>query len=190
MVGFKERCSSLGAGPTGAEVRRAHQTYPIPNSSLLFAMNLDPDNKTFWTGDLGNGTVSHIDIATGNILGQFNSSPSTGLAGLSIVGGIVVSSDPLITATGKTKNWPPGCETVATFTDPDTAATASEYSASVDWGDGRVSNEATIIQTGPGSFRVKACHGYKTHSTWTAKTTITDVDNSSNTATASSTLTS
>jgi hypothetical protein len=67
------------------------QTYPIAGSSQLFALNLDPDNSTFWTGDIGNGEISHVDIATGNVLSQFNSSPSTDLAGLAVVGEIVVA---------------------------------------------------------------------------------------------------
>jgi hypothetical protein len=65
------------------------QTYPVTGSVQLFAMNLDPDDTTFWTGDIQTGEVSRVDIATGNVLTQFNSSPSSQLAGLSIVGGIV-----------------------------------------------------------------------------------------------------
>jgi hypothetical protein len=67
-------------------------TYPIPGSSQLFAMNLDPDNSTFWTGDIGNGEISHVDIATGQILSQFPSNPATELAGLAIVGEITVAA--------------------------------------------------------------------------------------------------
>lgn len=46
------------------------QTYPAPpNASLLFALNLDPDGTSFWTGDLGgSGEVYKIDISTGTIL--------------------------------------------------------------------------------------------------------------------------
>lgn len=46
------------------------QTYPAPpNASVLFALNLDPDGTSFWTGDLGgSGEVYKIDISTGTIL--------------------------------------------------------------------------------------------------------------------------
>ncbi len=70
------------------------QTYSIPSSSSLFAMNLDPDGSTFWTGDQGNGEISRIDIATGKVITQFNSSPNPDLAGLSLVGEIAVSQPP------------------------------------------------------------------------------------------------
>ncbi len=72
------------------------QTYPITGSGTLFAMNLDPDNTTFWTGDIATGEVSRVDIATGNVLTQFNSSPSSLLAGLSIVGEIIVNQPSLV----------------------------------------------------------------------------------------------
>ena len=95
------------------------QTYTVPGSSSVFAMNLDPDNTTFWTGDIGNGEVSHINIGTGAIITQFNSSPSTQLAGLAIVGQIVVSQ-PTITLSPPTASKTVGTsDTVtATITNP------------------------------------------------------------------------
>jgi len=95
------------------------QTYTVPGSSSLFAMNLDPDNSTFWTGDIGNGEVSHVNIGTGAIITQFNSSPATVLAGLAIVGQIVVSQ-PTITLSPPTANKTVGTtDTVtATITNP------------------------------------------------------------------------
>jgi hypothetical protein len=74
------------------------QTYAIPSVGELFSMNLDPDGTTFWTGDDSDGNVFHVNIATGAVLSQFNSSPSTGLYGLAIVGGIVVSQPSLTLA--------------------------------------------------------------------------------------------
>lgn len=67
------------------------QTYPIPGHSELFALNLDPDGTTFWTGDINTGQVYRLNIETGEIINEFNSSPSTQLAGLSVVGEIEVS---------------------------------------------------------------------------------------------------
>jgi outer membrane protein assembly factor BamB len=37
-------------------------------SSFLWAIALDPDGTSFWTGDLSTGEVFKLDIATGNIL--------------------------------------------------------------------------------------------------------------------------
>ncbi len=91
------------------------QDYPVTGSSELFAMNLDPDGTTFWTGDIANGEISHVDIATGSILSQFSSSPNTSLAGLSIVGGIVVSV-PQLTLAPPTQNQTVGSNASVTAT--------------------------------------------------------------------------
>jgi len=96
-------------------------------------------------------------------------------------------TDPAITANGVTLTVPGTCETVATFTDPDTSATASEYSATVTFPNGKTSTDATIIQTGPGKFRVRLCQRFAKAGSHTMSVTITDVDNSSNTATVQST---
>ena len=50
------------------------QTYPKPAGELgqLFALNLDPDQTSFWTAAVGIGNVYRIDIATGTVLKQFN----------------------------------------------------------------------------------------------------------------------
>jgi hypothetical protein len=68
------------------------QTYQIPGTSLLFALNLDPDNKTFWTADYFGGGVFRVDIATGTIVKQFNANKFTELSGLAVVGEITAAS--------------------------------------------------------------------------------------------------
>lgn len=67
------------------------QTYPI-TGAYLFALNLDPDNKTFWTASYTGGTVFHIDISTGALLAQFNPGILQTLAGLTIVGEITAAT--------------------------------------------------------------------------------------------------
>ena len=67
------------------------QTYTIPGGNDLFALNLDPDGTTFWTGNVNSvGTVFHVRISDGAVLGQFNSVAPGGfdLGGLSILGEI------------------------------------------------------------------------------------------------------
>ena len=49
----------------------------------LFAMNLDPDNTSFWTAGALSGNVYHVDIESGAVLGSFNSGPG-GVAGLAV----------------------------------------------------------------------------------------------------------
>lgn len=67
------------------------QTYLVPSESpTLFAMSLDPDGTSFWTGDLNAGTVWKIDIASGTIL----TSISTGITTGQSLGGVLVFGEP------------------------------------------------------------------------------------------------
>jgi len=99
--------------------------------------------------------------------------------------------DPAITATGKPFSGTEGASAahiVATFTDPDPAATAAEYAATIAWGD--ASSSAGVI-SGPvgGPFTVTGSHAYNQEGSYTAKTTITDVDNVGNFASVTSAAT-
>jgi streptogramin lyase len=67
------------------------QTYTIPGSTQLFALNLDPDGTSFWTGNIDSvGKLFHVRISDGFVLGSFNTVSPGGndLAGLSIFGEI------------------------------------------------------------------------------------------------------
>jgi sugar lactone lactonase YvrE len=55
-------------------------------TSLLFALNLDPDGKTFWTADFRDGKITRVDINTGEQVSQFNSHPEVDVGGLTIFG--------------------------------------------------------------------------------------------------------
>jgi hypothetical protein len=89
--------------------------------------------------------------------------------------------------TGSTGNSVGG--TVATITDPNTSATASAYSASINWGDGTTS--AGTITGGSGSFNVAGNHSYSTAGTYAVSVTITSVGTSqgSSTVTDAATIT-
>ena len=52
--------------------------------------------------------------------------------------------------------------TVASFTDGDAGGRASDWTATVDWGDGTVSDAAVVADGGNGQFRVVASHSYGT----------------------------
>jgi hypothetical protein len=97
-------------------------------------------------------------------------------------------SDQAISATGtnvSATEGQPFSGPVATFKDPDPAATAAEYTATIDWGDGPPVTPGAV--TGPvgGAFTVSGTHTYaeETSSPYTMKVVITDMDNPGNTAT-------
>lgn len=67
------------------------QTYDAPNEDNWFAVNLDPDGQTFWSGNLGTGKVYRFNIATGAILTSWDSGKFTSLSGLAVFGEITAS---------------------------------------------------------------------------------------------------
>jgi hypothetical protein len=73
------------------------QTYNFAHNGTLFALNLDPDGTSFWTGDLGgDNKVFRIDIATGAVLISFDTlQPGDNtLAGLTVFGEITQGCEP------------------------------------------------------------------------------------------------
>jgi hypothetical protein len=172
------------------------QTITNPNFSKVFAAVFNPAGDQFYAGDLDNGNVYTYNL-DGTLTGTFNVSSgnvSSGVSGLSVTGAPLAnqpppSSDQPITATGTTFSATEGQQysgTVATFTDPITTATTSDYAASIDWGDGSPSSPGTISGSG-GNFTVSGAHTYAEEETSTVTVTIAGVTNASNTATATST---
>ena len=52
-----------------------------------FALNLDPDGTTFWTGSFGNDNLYRVDIATGAVITSFNTGGGgSTLYGVSVFG--------------------------------------------------------------------------------------------------------
>jgi hypothetical protein len=78
--------------------------------------------------------------------------------------------------------------TVATFTDPDAGATAQDYAATINWGDGS-STDTGSISGGTGSFSVAGTHSYAEEGSYAVQVTITDVDTPGNSVTVNSTAT-
>ncbi|MBV9101263.1 MAG: hypothetical protein JO198_09515 [Candidatus Dormibacteraeota bacterium] len=81
-------------------------------------------------------------------------------------------------AEGSTYNGP-----VATVTDPDPGAMASEYSASINWGDGSTTQGSIAGPTG-GPFTVSGSHVYADEGSFTPVVSISDLDDTTNTASA------
>jgi len=63
----------------------AVQRYDAPGEDSWFAINLDPDGTSFWSGNYSTGKVYRFDIASGDLLASWPSAPYTILAGLAVV---------------------------------------------------------------------------------------------------------
>jgi hypothetical protein len=71
---------------TGAIVHN-YSAASIGASGEFFALNLDPDGTTFWTGSFANDDIFRVNISTGAVITSFNSGTAGGsLYGLSVFG--------------------------------------------------------------------------------------------------------
>ncbi|MGH1362672.1 MAG: Ig-like domain-containing protein [Calditrichia bacterium] len=95
LVADSERIHRLDSNGTIA------QSYDATGQDNWFALNLDPDGTSFWSGDFNTSNFYRFDIASGDILaGPINTGTGTfTLFGLSVFGEITVST-----------NNPPVCE--------------------------------------------------------------------------------
>lgn len=79
----------------GSEVKRTDafgaviQTYDVTGVGSWFALNLDPDNMSFWSGSFANDTFYRFDIASGALLDTVDTGLGSGnLYGLTVFGEI------------------------------------------------------------------------------------------------------
>src|SRR3989441_926836 len=151
-----------------------------------------------WSGPFsvpGSGSVSlHFGVTVSALPGDYfnNAGGDAGSVAVAPTGPtakITVTStvDPSIVATAAAVSATEGAPfngTVATFTDPDASSTASEYSATISWGDGS-SSAGTGSGPSGGPFTVTGSHTYAEEGTYSTSVLIEDVDNATNSATAS-----
>jgi hypothetical protein len=88
-------CASLPTPPGGA-----------PCQGLLFAVSVDPNGTSFWTGDAQSGDVWHIDLS-GNVLKSFATGSPGLLFGLTVDGQLMAATSPTITPQTMTNLSPP-----------------------------------------------------------------------------------
>lgn len=69
------------------------QSYDVAGDDGFFALNLDPDGTSFWTGSFTTGRLYRFNIATGNLLQTINTG-SGSLFGVSVAGEITVVNPP------------------------------------------------------------------------------------------------
>jgi hypothetical protein len=94
----------------------------------------------------------------------------------------VAVSDAALTATGTTLTGTPGAAlstvTVAQFTDPNANGALTDYSASIDWGDGNTSDGVITLESG-NTFAVSGTNTYVQPGTYTVTVFISDVGGAS-----------
>lgn len=78
---------------------------------------------------------------------------------------------------------------VATFTATDLGNTASDFVASIDWGDGSPTSNGTIVSDGTSSYDIQGSHTYASGGNYTVNVTLTDLGSSGTTVVGSTTLT-
>jgi hypothetical protein len=96
-----------------------------------------------------------------------------------------------LNATGKSVSGTAGVKlsaTVATFTDADPNGVASDYMASIDWGDGTASTAGTVSAAAGGGFEVTGSHTYAAAGQYTTSVTINDVGGAKASATGSANI--
>jgi len=119
---------------------------------------------------------SHVYAEEGN----YNASTHVADTGGSTVNmNISVSvMDAALSASGTTVNATEGTllsnTVMATFTDADPSGIASDYSATINWGDGTPPSLGTIVANGTGGFNVISSHVYAEAGNYTASTHVAD----------------
>jgi probable HAF family extracellular repeat protein len=108
-----------------------------------------------------------------------NSTSTTGSAAVADVGAQGAS----VTATTALST---GLVQVATFTDPDAKDGATDFSATINWGDGSPAGTGTIVALQGGGFAVEGTHTYAQHGSYQVSATINDTADGSTASTTSS----
>lgn len=62
------------------------QSYDQTGNDNWFALNVDPDGKSFWSGDFGGNILTKFDIVTGAILASLDLDLVAGLSGVQLFG--------------------------------------------------------------------------------------------------------
>jgi hypothetical protein len=185
-----------GAGIEGAPTSYALGTFTAPSGSSPYTISINwgdgtPPDTTTGTATLSgttwtvSGTHTFADDGMDNVTATVR--PTNGLplalqSTIDVNDATLTTSPQSITGTSMT---PLSNALVATFTDADTASSATDFTASIDWSDGTTST-GTITGSN-GSFDVYGTHTYTDAGSFPVNVTIEDVGGGS--ATDSSTAT-
>jgi uncharacterized protein (TIGR03118 family) len=154
-------------------------------------INVSDSGEVFILDGLADGITAQVVASDLHVSGSgdfdMRGVPASGKSGL--FGVINVATTTPLTVTGANLSFVEGHTTVrdvATFMSTTAGATASDFTATIDWGDGS-SSAGTVSATGGGNFLVIAQHTYAEEGT--DSVTVTISDKSGNTATVTETAT-
>ena len=108
-----------------------------------------------------------------------------------VAGSSATVADAPLSATGATvaaTEGSPFTGVVASFTDPNPAATAGDFTVKIIWGDGQTGT-GTVTANGAGGFDVSGSHVYADEGSYAVKVAIHDIGGASATATSTATVT-
>lgn len=135
-----------------------------------------PDrNRTAWSRPywLRIGVISSIAIVAAFL-------PQLGSLALPVAmpGAIPAAASRVISLNGTTiaaTSGTPFSGQVATFSVPDTAATAAQFAATISWGDGTASSDGQVTGPTGGPFSVSGSHTYANTGSFTTSITVVDL---------------
>jgi outer membrane protein assembly factor BamB len=98
------------------------QAYDAPGEDEWFAVNLDPDGETFWSGNVRTGQVYRFNIQTGVQVAHWSAGSVQELSGLAVYGEITAAQPTATPAPSSTPTLRPTVTPTATRTASPTAA--------------------------------------------------------------------
>lgn len=166
----------------------------VAGTNVTFKVVSGPDTGlsgpgTSPTDGSGNASFSFVGASPGT--DTLEASFVDSLGNTHVSNDVTVSWEAPIAATGMNIGATEGAlfsGAVASFADADPAATAGEYTATIDWGDG-FSSVGTVSGPTGGPFTVSGSHTYSEEGTYVVTVTITDGDFPANNATTRATAT-
>jgi hypothetical protein len=168
------------------------------NTALGFAASIDWGDGTTSVGTVIEQAGTYVVLGSHTYAdeGSFTatvtlSDPGAGTATAAAQDGVTVAEADALAAIPWTITAPPNKTfgiTVATFTDTNPSNAASDFTATIDWGDGATSSGIVTGGT-KGKYTVRGSHDYTTVGTFTVAVTLTDDGLGTATATADSTAT-
>jgi hypothetical protein len=109
-------------------------------------------------------------------------------ASLAVIADAPLAPGPDALLTGHT-GIPTGSIVIGSFTDGNTGSDRTDFTGTIDWGDGSPTSVASFLETAPGAFNVLGNHTYAKPGSYTVIANIQDVGGSKVTLTASFTIT-